>query len=57
LELGEDGEHPEHRAALGGAGVVALLDDLQPDAAVAELSAEDDEVEQAAPEPVQPGDH
>lgn len=35
LELGKDGQHPEHCAALGGRGVDALLDDVQPDAALA----------------------
>ncbi|MEP7332668.1 MAG: hypothetical protein ABI692_11300 [Terracoccus sp.] len=56
LELGEDREHPEHGAAFGGAGVDALLQDVQADPAVAELGAEGDEVEQAAPEAVQAGD-
>ena len=37
LQLGEDREHPEHGAALGGGGVDALFDDLQPHPAVTQL--------------------
>lgn len=34
LELGQDRQHPEHRAALRARGVNALGDDVQPDAAL-----------------------
>lgn len=56
LELGEDGEHAEHGAAFDGGGVDALLDDVQADAALAQLGAEGDEVQDGAGEPVQAGD-
>jgi hypothetical protein len=35
LELGEDGEHPEHRATFGRRRIDALLGDVQTDAALA----------------------
>jgi hypothetical protein len=47
---------PNNRAALGGGGVDALLDDVQADPAFGELGAEGDQVQQGAAEPVQPGD-
>ena len=56
LELGEDGEHPEHRAALGRRGVDPLFGDVQADAALAQLGAEGHEVQHGAAEAVQPGD-
>jgi hypothetical protein len=56
LEFGEHGEHPEHRAAFGCRGVDALFDDVQADAAFAELGAERDEVKDRSAEAVQPRD-
>jgi hypothetical protein len=56
LELGEDGEHPEHGAAFCGGGVDALLDDVQADAAFAQLGAEGDEVQDRSAEAVQSRD-
>jgi hypothetical protein len=35
LELGEDGQHPEHRATFGRRRVDALLGDVQTDTALA----------------------
>jgi hypothetical protein len=56
LELGENGQHPEHRAALSCRGVDARLDDVQPDAAFAQLGAGSDAVPGRSAEAVQPGD-
>ncbi len=56
LELSEYGQHPEHRAALHGRGVDALLDDVQGDAALAQLGTEGHQMQHGAGEPVEPGD-
>ncbi|MFB8074026.1 hypothetical protein [Streptomyces californicus] len=40
LELGEHRQHVEHRPALHGGSVDALLDDVQPDAALEQVRAE-----------------
>jgi hypothetical protein len=56
MEFGEDGEHPEHRAAFGCRGVDALLDHVQPHAALAQFGAEGHEVQHRTAEAVQPGD-
>jgi len=56
LELGEDGEHPEHRAAFGCRGVDTLLDDMQTDAPFAQFGAEGHEVQDRPAEAIQPGD-
>jgi hypothetical protein len=56
LELGEHGQHPEHRPALHRGGVDALLDGVQPDAALAQVGAEGHQVQYGAGESVEPGD-
>jgi len=56
LELGEHAEHAEHRPALDGLGVDALLDDVQADPALAQVGAEGHQVQDRAREPVEPGD-
>lgn len=56
LELGEHAEHAEHRPALDGLGVDALLDDVQADPALAQVGAEGHQVQDRAGEPVEPGD-
>ena len=53
LQLGEDREHSEHSAAFSGARVDALLDDVQADAALAQLGAEGHEMQDRAAEAVQ----
>ncbi|GAA4936956.1 hypothetical protein GCM10023237_69270 [Streptomyces coeruleoprunus] len=56
LELGEYGQYPENGPPLHGGGVDALLDDVQPDAALAQFSAEGHQMQHGAGEPVEPGD-
>jgi hypothetical protein len=56
LQLGEHGEHPEHRATFCGGRVDALLDDVQADAAFAQLGAEGHEVQDRSAEAVQARD-
>jgi hypothetical protein len=55
LPFGENAEHAEHRATSAVAGVDALLDDMQADAASAELGAEGHEVQDRSAEAIQPG--
>jgi hypothetical protein len=45
VELGEYREHAEHGATFGGGGVDAFVDDVQFDAALAQLGAEGDQVQ------------
>jgi hypothetical protein len=56
LYLGEDGQHPEHRSPVGGAGVDALFDYVEPDAAVAQLGTQRHEVQDRSAEAVQARD-
>jgi hypothetical protein len=53
LQLGEHGQHPEHRSSLGGARVDALFDDVQPDSTFAQLGAQRHEVQDRSAEAVQ----
>ena len=56
LELGEDGEHPEHCSPFSRRGVDAVLDHVQADAAIAQLGAEGHEVQDRTAETVEAGD-
>ena len=56
LELGEHGEHPEHRATFRCGAVDALLDDVETDAAFAQLGAEGHEVQDRSAKAVQARD-
>jgi hypothetical protein len=56
LKLGQNGEHSEHRATLSSACVDALLDDVETDAALAQLGPERHEVKDRAAETVEPCD-
>jgi hypothetical protein len=56
LELGEHREYPEHGTTFGRACIDALFDDVQADAALAQLGAEGHEVQDRPAQAVQPRD-
>lgn len=56
VQAGEDGHHAEKVAPFDGVAVDALFDGMDPDAAVSQVGANDDEVLDGIEEPVQPGD-
>ena len=54
FELGQGAEHVEHEFAAAGAGNDLLLPAHQPDAQLVELPAEQNQVVQRPPQPVEP---
>ena len=56
LKFCQDGEHPEHGSAFGGAGVDALLEHAQADSSFLGGRAEGDKVQHGSAEPVEAGD-
>ena len=56
LELGQGAEHVKHQLAAAGTGIDLLLHAHQADAHLVELSAEQDQVVQRPPQPIEPPD-